>query len=107
MSMRSSCRRATAGFDIPWLGEPRSPRRGMRARIERGSWPEPPVFDWLRRIGPIEEAEMDRTFNRGLGLILAVPPRDADRVIAKFRRSGEKPYVIGEIVRGEPGVEYA
>ncbi len=86
---------------------PRALPKGTRARVERGSWPEPAIFEWLRRTGPIAESEMDRTFNRGLGMILVMPAREVDRALRKLRRAGERPYVIGEIVRGERGVEYA
>jgi phosphoribosylformylglycinamidine cyclo-ligase len=86
---------------------PRILPRGCRARIERGSWPEPPIFGWLAANGPIETDEMDRTFNRGLGLVLAVPPRSADRVVDALRRRREKAWLVGEVVRGEPGVDYA
>jgi len=84
---------------------PRVMPKGCRARVRRGSWPSLPIFEWLRRMGPIEPSEMDRTLNQGLGLILAVPAAEADRVLAFLRRRREPAYVIGEVVRGEPGVD--
>ncbi len=85
---------------------PRVLPRGCRARIRRGSWPVPPVFDWLERIGPVERGEMDRTFNCGIGLILAVPARSAKAVLAALRRRRESAYAIGEVVHGASGVDY-
>jgi phosphoribosylformylglycinamidine cyclo-ligase len=78
---------------------------GCRARVRRGSWPEPPVFSWLRRIGPIEQREMDDTFNCGLGLILVVAPKQVDAALAWLARRRERAYVVGEIVRGTTGVD--
>lgn len=52
---------------------------GTRARLHTGSWPEPPVFDLLRRTGPVAEAEMRQTFNLGIGFTLVVP---ADQAVA-------------------------
>ena len=84
---------------------PRVLPRGCRARIERAAWTVPPIFDWLARTGGIEPAEMMRTFNMGLGLVLVVPANVADRVLATFRRSRLPTWIVGEIVRGEPGVD--
>jgi phosphoribosylformylglycinamidine cyclo-ligase len=84
---------------------PRVLPRGCRARIRRATWPVPPVFEWLRRMGPVDTEEMDRTLNQGLGMILAVPPRVAGGVLAFLRRRRERAFVIGEIVRGAPGVD--
>jgi phosphoribosylformylglycinamidine cyclo-ligase len=85
---------------------PRVLPRGCRARIRRATWPVPPVFEWLRHMGPVDSDEMDRTFNQGLGMILAVPARAADGVLSFFRRRRQRAFVIGEIVRGAPGVEF-
>ena len=85
---------------------PRVLPKGCRARIWRRSWQTPAVFEWLRRIGPVEQSEMDRTWNQGIGLILAVPARDADGTLRFLRRHGERASVIGEVVRGKPGVDW-
>jgi phosphoribosylformylglycinamidine cyclo-ligase len=85
---------------------PRILPRGCRARIRRGSWAAPPVFDWLRRMGPVAASEMDRTFNQGLGMILATPAANAEALVAFLARRGERACLIGEIVRGAPGVAF-
>ena len=77
-----------------------------RAHLRRGSWPVPPIFSLIRKIGRVDDAEMHRVFNMGIGLVVIVPARDAESVIAKAATLGDKGYVIGEMVSGEPGVEY-
>ncbi len=84
---------------------PRVLPRGCRARVRRGSWPEPRVFAWLRRVGPVDPAEMDRTLNGGIGLVLVVAARHADAALAWLARRREPVSVIGEIVRGAAGVD--
>jgi phosphoribosylformylglycinamidine cyclo-ligase len=66
----------------------------------------PPVFEWLRRMGPVEQRDVDRTWNQGLGLILAVPAAGAEQALRFLRRRGERAYAIGEVVRGSAGVDF-
>lgn len=78
------------------------------ARIERKSWPVPPVFDLLARLGPIPEHEMFRTFNMGIGFVLVCPPAAADRLVAALRQHRQAAWVIGEVAKrrkGQPAVE--
>ncbi|MGQ0551086.1 MAG: phosphoribosylformylglycinamidine cyclo-ligase [Armatimonadota bacterium] len=77
---------------------------GCRARVWR-SWPEPPIFAFLRRAGNIPEEEMIATFNLGIGMVLVVSARDAACVIAHFEAQGIPAFEIGEIVSGARGVE--
>ncbi len=70
------------------------------ARLEAGSWEEPRVFGFLRERGGIDEREMRRVFNMGIGYCLIVRPTFASSVVGQLRRAGERPVVIGEIVRG-------
>ncbi|MGH7794042.1 MAG: phosphoribosylformylglycinamidine cyclo-ligase [Candidatus Binatia bacterium] len=79
---------------------PRVLPKGRRAVIERGSWPVPPVFDLIQKIGRIGQDEMDRTFNNGLGLVLVVGRKRADSVRRTLKRMGERSFVIGEIRSG-------
>jgi len=79
---------------------PRSLPRGVTAVIDRGAWEVPPVFRTIRQAARLPEAEAFRTFNMGIGMILAVRPGDADRATAHFRRSGFPATVIGEIRKG-------
>jgi phosphoribosylformylglycinamidine cyclo-ligase len=62
------------------------------------------VFDWLAATGKIAAAEMYRTFNCGIGMIVVVAPADADAALAALAASGETATVIGSVGRGSRGV---
>jgi phosphoribosylformylglycinamidine cyclo-ligase len=83
---------------------PRVMPDNTRAVLERGSWPTPPIFDLIQRLGKISRHEMDRTFNNGLGMIAIAPARDADRIVAHLRARKYGAYVVGEVKRGKHGV---
>lgn len=78
---------------------------GCSALIEKGSWDVPPVFPWLKDLGGIEEKEMYRTFNNGIGLVLSVKANELNRVLQICEEAGEKAYHIGEVVSGEKKVK--
>ncbi|ABW66103.1 phosphoribosylformylglycinamidine cyclo-ligase [Desulfosudis oleivorans] len=67
------------------------------ATIRKGSWDVPPVFSFLQKAGKVEDREMTRTFNNGIGLVVVVPAKKADDAMASIRAVGEKPFLIGEI----------
>jgi phosphoribosylformylglycinamidine cyclo-ligase len=75
---------------------------GVGARIETSAWDVPPVFRWLERAGEVPVADMYRTFNMGIGLILVVSRQDADSVLSHLREAR----VIGELEAGEKRVVY-
>ena len=75
---------------------------GLGAQIDRTSWRVPAVFRLLQEQGGIDEDEMYRAFNMGLGLVLAVSPGDADAVLTQLPEA----WVCGEVVAGK-GVEWA
>ena len=85
---------------------PRVLPSGMRAWVRRGSWPVPPIFDLIARLGGVEQAEMDRTFNNGIGMALVVGAADAPGVERALRRRREPYAVIGEIRKGRRGVSF-
>jgi phosphoribosylformylglycinamidine cyclo-ligase len=70
---------------------------GVQACIATDSWPVPPVFRWLQNLGDIDDAEMDRVFNMGLGLVLVVSPYFADRIQHLLADEGLENWRIGEI----------
>jgi phosphoribosylformylglycinamidine cyclo-ligase len=70
---------------------------GRRLRIEWDSWERPPIFQLLQRLGRVPEADMRRTFNLGIGLVLILPGKVSGRVISYLREKGEEPLIIGEI----------
>jgi phosphoribosylformylglycinamidine cyclo-ligase len=69
----------------------------VTAVIAGNSWPRPPVFQWLKQGGNVEEAEMLRVFNCGIGMVLVVSAADADRASGMFTELGEQVFRIGEI----------
>ncbi|MGC1275260.1 MAG: phosphoribosylformylglycinamidine cyclo-ligase [Planctomycetaceae bacterium] len=71
-----------------------------RATIRRG-WPEPPVFAWLQQLGGIDEAEMDRVFNRGVGFVMVVDRGREAAVVERLRSEGVEPFSLGEIIEGK------
>ncbi len=84
---------------------PRVLPEGVRARVRWGSWPQPAIFRLIQEAGEVEEAEMWRTFNRGLGFLAAVPPEQAPTALELLRAAGERAWVVGELVAGERGVD--
>jgi phosphoribosylformylglycinamidine cyclo-ligase len=79
---------------------------GTRAVIAKGSWPRPEVFKWLQQAGSVDEDEMFRVFNCGIGLVLIVAPGEAEAAADHLRRSGETVYQIGTVEKSsaEPDV---
>jgi phosphoribosylformylglycinamidine cyclo-ligase len=84
---------------------PRVLPHGCKAVIDRTSWQEPSIFDLLRQGGNVEESEMYRTFNCGIGMVLAVPESEADEVLIRLAGLNEQAHVIGEVVKCEAGKE--
>ena len=77
---------------------------GVRAVVEKNSYPIPPIFDMLSSDGDIEEEMMYNTFNMGIGMMIAVSPDQADRAVEAVKAAGEIPYLIGKLEAGEKGV---
>jgi len=84
---------------------PRVLPAGCRARIRRSAWRVPPLFEALAVAGRVEEAEMFRAFNMGIGYVVVVAEAVADRAVALLDGAGETVLDLGEIVPGERGVE--
>lgn len=88
---------------------PRILPKGCRARVHRGAWPVPPIFQVLRKMGKVDEEELYRVFNMGIGLALVVSANHVEKLIARAAELGDRGYRIGEIVASEPDgkrVEY-
>jgi phosphoribosylformylglycinamidine cyclo-ligase len=88
---------------------PRVVPKGLGAAIQTKSWVVPPLFDTLRALGQVPEADWRRTFNLGVGMIFVSPRLKADVALRTLNRAGEKPWVLGEVVaqrRGKARVEY-
>jgi phosphoribosylformylglycinamidine cyclo-ligase len=85
---------------------PRILPKGLSASIDLASWPVLPIFEHLRELGNVEQDEMMRTFNMGIGLIAVVPADKFNRVKNLLERASEKFHVIGKIVKGDRKVIY-
>jgi phosphoribosylformylglycinamidine cyclo-ligase len=77
---------------------PRVLPEGVGARLEMGSWQRPVVFQMIAKGGPVDEGEMRRTYNLGVGLVVVVAKGDADKALAALRGAGETAWVLGETV---------
>lgn len=84
---------------------PRIIPRGLKAIIKREAWPIPPIFHLIKKAGHIDEKEMLRTFNNGIGMILVVPPLEVNGVMATIKKWKESAFHIGEIVRAKKAQE--
>jgi phosphoribosylformylglycinamidine cyclo-ligase len=80
---------------------------GRCASLKKGSWPVPAIFDWLRKSGDIDEAEMFTVFNMGIGFVVIVSQAVADEVRRSLAAEhGVPAFVLGEIVAGEASVHW-
>lgn len=84
---------------------PRILPNGCKALVHKNSWQLPPIFQILQNAGNIEENELFRTFNCGIGMVLAVPEKEADEVLIRLSGLNENAFVIGEIAKCEAGSE--
>jgi len=83
---------------------PRVLPEGLEAVLERARWHRDPVFDWLQHAGNIDPAEMYRTFNCGIGMVVIVPRERAAAAVQLLGAHGETAAVIGEVRPGGRGV---
>ena len=86
---------------------PKSPARvlpqGAQAVIDVASWNRPAVFDWLQEQGNVDEHEMHRVLNCGVGMVICVAQDQVEAALASLRASGEQPWVIGQITEAAAG----
>lgn len=85
---------------------PRVLPAGVKVQIKTGSWEVKPVFRLIQEIGGIDEREMLRTFNMGVGMVIIVSAEDAPEIMSTLADMGEKAWLIGEVTQGDPAVEY-
>ncbi len=87
---------------------PRILRDGIAAVVKRDSWPVPPVFKLISRIGNVPEEDMRRTFNMGIGYVIVVSSENGEGSVSFLTSQGLRAYVIGEIVKDGGGrIRYA
>ncbi|WP_349571051.1 phosphoribosylformylglycinamidine cyclo-ligase [Azotobacter salinestris] len=80
---------------------PRVLPQGTRAVIDVASWTRPAVFDWLQEKGNVDEREMHRVLNCGVGMVVCVARDKVEQTLAVLREAGEQPWLIGSIAEGE------
>jgi phosphoribosylformylglycinamidine cyclo-ligase len=85
---------------------PRILPRGTAAVLDRASWTPPPIFQHLQQLGNVDDDEMLRTFNMGIGLICVIPAEQLKKAKAILNRANERHCIIGRITRGERKVTY-
>ena len=76
---------------------PRVLPEGLAAQLQKGSWPQTELFAWLQATAGIDDVEMNRTFNNGIGMVVVVPAETAEAATATLRGLGETVYTIGQI----------
>jgi phosphoribosylformylglycinamidine cyclo-ligase len=103
-----ACAHITGGGIVGNL--PRVLPEGLGVVLERSSWAEPPIFGEIQQLGRVAEDEMDRVFNRGIGMALVVGADRVDAALAALSEHGQPSTVIGTVVDtvvgGAPGVQY-
>jgi phosphoribosylformylglycinamidine cyclo-ligase len=84
---------------------PRVLPHGCKAVIDRNSWAVPALFNLLQEGGNVEDSEMLRTFNCGIGMVLAAPEEEAEEILIRLAGLNEQAFIIGEVAKCEPGKE--
>ncbi len=80
---------------------------GVRVTIDRGSWAAGPVFGWLQRLGEVDDDEMYRVFNMGIGLVLVVAPFYAESIRHQLADCGLETWTIGRAIAGPRAVAWS
>jgi phosphoribosylformylglycinamidine cyclo-ligase len=99
-----ACAHITGGGIVGNL--PRVLPDGIGAVLDRASWDEPRIFEEIRRLGAVDEEEMDRVFNRGIGMALVVDAGGTDDVLSALDAAGQPAVVVGDVETGS-GVRFA
>jgi phosphoribosylformylglycinamidine cyclo-ligase len=77
---------------------------GTAVQIRRGSWPVLTIFQLLQDMGKVEEAEMYRTFNMGIGMVVICSTRDAAAIRRHSEQKGTQTFEIGSVIEGDRNV---
>ena len=84
---------------------PRVLPEGLAAHLVKGSWPQTELFAWLQHTAGIDDVEMNRTFNNGIGMVVVVAADQAEACAATLRAAGEAVYAIGHIAPQGAGAQ--
>lgn len=102
VDIHAICHITGGGFDE---NIPRALRPGQGIFVDEHNWEKPAIFPFLEKYGKVDHREMFNVFNMGIGMVLMVDPKDADRTVAMFNELGEKAYVIGHVTDREGVVD--
>jgi phosphoribosylformylglycinamidine cyclo-ligase len=86
---------------------PRVLPEGCGVLITRGTWVVPPIFELIQNRGGVQQEEMARVFNLGIGLVVIVPPEHAQETLVQAEKSGDRAFRIGVVQKGARAVHYA
>jgi phosphoribosylformylglycinamidine cyclo-ligase len=102
VDIHAICHITGGGFDE---NIPRALRPGQGIFVDEHNWEKPAIFPFLEKYGKVDHREMFNVFNMGIGMVLMVDPKDADRTVAMFNELGEKAYIIGNVTDKEGVVD--
>ena len=102
VDIHAICHITGGGFDE---NIPRALRPGQGIFVDEHNWEKPAIFPFLEQYGKVDHREIFNVFNMGIGMVLMVDPKDADRTVAMFNELGEKAYVIGHVTDREGVVD--
>ena len=80
---------------------------GLTVRTKRDSWQVPAIFRLIAARGPVDDIEMMRVFNMGIGFVMIVAPSFASSIMNTLRRRGERCWVLGKVRKGGPDLQWA
>ncbi len=86
---------------------PRCFPKKLGAVVDVASWRQPEIFNWLQQTGGVAQDEMYRVFNCGIGFVIVVQRLQADDAMASLKKSGAKPWFLGEVTKGSQDVRFA
>jgi phosphoribosylformylglycinamidine cyclo-ligase len=102
VDIHAICHITGGGFDE---NIPRALREGQGIYVDEHNWEMPAIFPFLEKYGKVNHREMFNVFNMGIGMVLMVDPKDADRTVKMFNELGEKAFVIGNVTDKEGVVD--
>ena len=102
VDIHAICHITGGGFDE---NIPRALRPGQGIFVDEYNWDMPAIFPFLEKYGKVDHREMFNVFNMGIGMVLMVDPKDADRTVKMFNELGEKAYIIGNVTDKEGVVD--
>lgn len=85
---------------------PRILPKGLYAEVKIGSWPVPEIFHFIKKTGNISDSEMKKTFNMGIGYVMVIPYKNAEKAVLLLKNIGYPAYIIGNIMKGGRCVRY-